>query len=77
MQKNLSIYNFKEKETIASIGTSSVIWEIWFASQLKGLILYLRDIDDQNCNQQEINEGVAYFQKLVNKKIRVNLFPSS
>ncbi len=68
MQKSLSIYNFQPKETIASIGASSGVWEIWFASQVEGLTFYLQDIDAQNCNQEEINEGVTYFEKLVGKK---------
>jgi SAM-dependent methyltransferase len=68
MQKSLSIYNFQPKETIASVGASSGVWEIWFASQVEGLTFYLQDIDAQNCNQEEINEGVTYFEKLVGKK---------
>ena len=68
MQKSLSIYNFQENEIIASIGASSGVWEIWFASQVEGLTFYLQDIDVQNCNQQEIDEGVKYFEKLVGKK---------
>lgn len=68
MQKSLSIYNFKENEIIASIGASSGVWEIWFASQVEGLTFYLQDIDAQNCNQEEINEGVTYFEKLLGKK---------
>lgn len=68
MQKSLSIYNFQPNETIASIGASSGVWEIWFASQVEGLTFYLQDIDAQNCNQEEINEGVTYFEKLVGKK---------
>ena len=68
MQKSLSIYNFQQNETIASIGASSGVWEIWFASQIDYLTFYLQDIDAQNCNQAEINEGIAYFEKLVSKK---------
>ena len=68
MQKSLSIYNFKENETIASIGASSGVWEVWFASQVEYLTFYLQDIDFQNCNQEEINEGVKYFEKLTGKK---------
>jgi len=68
MQKSLCIYNFKQNETIASVGASSGIWEIWFASQVDFLTFYLQDIDAQNCNQEEINEGVKYFEKLVGKK---------
>jgi len=68
MQKSLSIYNFQQNETIASIGASSGVWEIWFASQVDYLTFYLQDIDVQNCNQEEINEGIRYFEKLVGKK---------
>jgi hypothetical protein len=68
MQKSLSIYNLQPKETIASIGASSGVWEIWFASQVEDLTFYLQDIDPLNCNQEEINEGIAYFEKLVGKK---------
>ena len=68
MQKSLSIYNFQQNETIASIGASSGVWEIWFASQVDYLTFYLQDTDAQNCNQEEINEGIAYFEKLVGKK---------
>lgn len=75
MQKSLAIYNFKEKETIASIGASSGVWEIWFASQVEGLTFYLQDIDVQNCNQVEISEGVAYFEKLGGKKNKGKFIP--
>lgn len=68
MQKSLSIYNFQSNETIASIGASSGVWEIWFASQVDYLTFYLQDVDVQNCNQAEINEGVKYFEKLIGKK---------
>ena len=68
MQKSLSIYNFQPNETVASIGASSGVWEIWFASQVDYLTFYLQDIDARNCNQEEINEGIAYFEKLVGKK---------
>ena len=68
MQKSLSIYNFQPNEIIASIGSSSGVWEIWFASQVDYLTFYLQDIDPQNCNQAEINEGIAYFEKVVSKR---------
>ena len=51
MQKSLETYQFKPYETIASIGASSGVWEIWFASQVDNLTFYLQDIDPQNCNQ--------------------------
>ena len=68
MQKSLSIYNFQPNETIASIGASSGVWEIWFASQVEDLTFYLQDIDALNCNQEEIDEGVVYFEKILGKK---------
>ena len=67
MQKSLSIYNFQTNETIASIGASSGVWEIWFASQVEGLTFYLQDIDPLNCNQEEIEYGVKYYEKLLQK----------
>ena len=67
MQKSLSIYNFQPNETIASIGASSGVWEIWFASQVDGLTFYLQDIDPINCNQEEINYGIKYYEKLLQK----------
>lgn len=75
MQKSLSIYNFKENETIASIGASSGVWEIWFASQVEHLTFYLQDIDAQNCNETEISYGVKYYEKLLNKPISGKFIP--
>jgi ubiquinone/menaquinone biosynthesis C-methylase UbiE len=75
MQKSLSIYNFKENETIASIGASSGVWEIWFASQVENLTFYLQDIDPLNCNQEEIDYGVKYYEKLLQKNISGKFIP--
>ena len=75
MQKSLSIYNFQPNETIASIGASSGVWEIWFASQVEGLTFYLQDIDPLNCNQEEINYGVKYYEKLLQKPILGQFIP--
>jgi predicted methyltransferase len=69
LQKSLEIYQFKPYETIASVGASSGVWEIWFTSQVDNLTFYLQDIDAQNCNQEEINYGVNYYEKLLSKKI--------
>ena len=69
MKKSLETYQFKPNETIASIGAGSGVWEIWFASQVDNLTFYLQDIDPHNCNQEEINYGVKYYEKLLNKKI--------
>ena len=75
MQKSLETYQFKPNETIASIGASSGVWEIWFASQVDNLTFYLQDIDLLNCNQEEIDYGVKYYEKLLNKKIIGTLIP--
>jgi SAM-dependent methyltransferase len=75
MQKSLSIYNFRENEIIASIGASSGVWEIWFASQVEGLTFYLQDIDPVNCNQEEIEYGVKYYEKLLRKPISGKFIP--
>jgi SAM-dependent methyltransferase len=75
MQKSLSIYNFQPNETIASIGASSGVWEIWFASQVEGLTFYLQDIDPLNCNQEEIEYGIKYYEKLLQKSISGKFIP--
>jgi ubiquinone/menaquinone biosynthesis C-methylase UbiE len=75
MQKSLSIYNLQPNETIASIGASSGIWEIWFASQVEGLTFYLQDIDPNNCNQEEIEYGIKYYEKLLQKPISGKFIP--
>ena len=75
MQKSLSIYNFQENEIIASIGASSGVWEIWFASHVKGLTFYLQDVDSQNCNQEEIEYGIKYYEKLLQKSISGTFIP--
>ena len=75
MQKSLSIYNLQPNETIASIGASSGVWEIWFASQVEGLTFYLQDIDPLNCNQEEIEYGIKYYEKLLQKPISGKFIP--
>ena len=75
MQKSLETYQFKPYETIASIGASSGVWEIWFASQVDNLTFYLQDIDLQNCNQEEINYGLKYYENSLNKKIIGKFIP--
>jgi ubiquinone/menaquinone biosynthesis C-methylase UbiE len=75
MQKSLSIYNFQPNETIASIGASSGVWEIWFASQVEDLTFYLQDIDPLNCNQEEIEYGIKYYEKLLQKPISGKFIP--
>ena len=75
MQKSLSIYNFQKNETIASIGASSGVWEIWFASQVEDLTFYLQDIDPLNCNQEEIEYGIKYYESLLQKPISGKFIP--
>jgi ubiquinone/menaquinone biosynthesis C-methylase UbiE len=75
MQKSLSIYNLQPNETIASIGASSGVWEIWFASQVEDLTFYLQDIDPLNCNQEEIDYGIKYYEKLLQKPISGKFIP--
>ncbi|MEA5461295.1 methyltransferase domain-containing protein [Arcicella sp. LKC2W] len=75
MQKSLQTFQFKENETIASIGASSGVWEIWFASQVDNLTFYIQDIDEQNCNQEEIDYGVQYYEKLLKKTIVGTFIP--
>jgi ubiquinone/menaquinone biosynthesis C-methylase UbiE len=75
LQKSLETYQFKPFETIASIGASSGVWEIWFASQVDNLTFYLQDIDPLNCNQEEIDYGVKYYEKLLQQKIIGTFIP--
>jgi ubiquinone/menaquinone biosynthesis C-methylase UbiE len=75
LQKSLETYQFKPFETVASIGASSGVWEIWFASQVDNLTFYLQDIDPLNCNQEEIDYGVKYYERLLNKKIIGSFIP--
>jgi ubiquinone/menaquinone biosynthesis C-methylase UbiE len=75
MQNSLSTFQFKENETVASVGASSGVWEIWFASQVDNLTFYLQDIDEQNCNQEEIDYGVQYYEKLLKKTIVGKFIP--
>jgi hypothetical protein len=75
LQKSLETYQFKPYETIASVGASSGVWEIWFSSQVDNLTFYLQDIDAQNCNQEEIDYGINYYEKLLGKKIIGKFIP--
>ena len=75
MKQSLETYQFKPHEIIASVGASSGVWEIWFASQVDNLTFYLQDIDSLNCNQEEINYGVKYYEDLLNKKIIGKFIP--
>ncbi len=75
LQKSLETYQFKPYETIASVGASSGVWEIWFASQVDNLTFCLQDIDPLNCNQEEIDYGINYYEKLLGKKIIGQFIP--
>lgn len=57
------------------MGASGGVWEIWFASQVDNLTFYLQDIDSLNCNQKEIDYGVKYYEKLLNKPIIGQFIP--
>ena len=75
MEKSLKTYQFKSGETIASIGASGGVWEIYFASQVDNLTFYLQDIDADLCNEQEINEGVLFYEKMMKKPIKGKFIP--
>ena len=75
MQKSLKTYQFKPYEIIASVGASGGVWEIWFASQVDNLTFYLQDIYPLNCNQEEIDYGIKYYEKLLNKPIIGQFIP--
>jgi hypothetical protein len=75
LRKSLETYQFRPNETIASVGASSGVWEIWFASQVDNLTFYLQDIDPLNCNQEEIDYGINYYEKLLQKKINGKFIP--
>jgi hypothetical protein len=75
LQKSLETYQFRPNEIVASVGASSGVWEIWFASQVDNLTFYLQDIDPLNCNQEEIDYGINYYEKLLGKKIIGKFIP--
>lgn len=75
MEKSLKTYQFKSGETIASIGASGGVWEIYFASQVDNLTFYLQDIDADLCNEEEINEGILFYEKMMKKPIKGKFIP--
>jgi SAM-dependent methyltransferase len=75
MEQSLKAYDFQPYETIASIGASGGIWEIYFASQIENLTFYLQDIDENICNQVEIEDGISFYQKLLGKTISGKFIP--
>lgn len=75
MEKSFKTYDFKSNETIASIGASGGVWEIYFASQVDGLTFYLQDIDEKLCNEEEIKEGILFYEKFLNKSIQGKFIP--
>lgn len=75
MEKSLKTYDFKSNETIASIGASGGVWEIYFASQVDGLTFYLQDINKELCNEEEIKEGILFYEKFLGKSIQGKFIP--
>lgn len=75
MEKSFKTYDFKSNETIASIGASGGVWEIYFASQVDGLTFYLQDIDEELCNEEEIKEGILFYEKFLGKSIQGKFIP--
>lgn len=70
-------YQFQDGEIIASIGASSGVWEMAFASQFPHLNLtfYLEDIDPNNCNIEEVDYGLKYYEKLLGKPLAGTFIP--
>lgn len=75
MEKSINTFAFEPNEVIASIGASGGVWELYFASQTDNLTFYLQDIDETLCNQEEIEEGIAFYQKLLGKTIVGKIIP--
>lgn len=75
MKISLETYQFKAKEVIASIGAGGGLWEIGFASYLDDVTFHIQDIDEGLCNQEEIDEGIAYFERQTGKKINCTFIP--
>ncbi|MBB6001642.1 methyltransferase domain-containing protein [Arcicella rosea] len=75
MEKSLKTYDFKSNETIASVGASGGVWEIYFASQVDGLTFYLQDINEALCNEEEIKEGILFYEKFLGKSIQGKFIP--
>jgi ubiquinone/menaquinone biosynthesis C-methylase UbiE len=74
MQKSFETYRFENGQTIASIGASSGVWEVWYASHFNDITFYLQDIDANNCNDEEVKYAVNYYEKLLNKPITAQFF---
>jgi ubiquinone/menaquinone biosynthesis C-methylase UbiE len=70
-------YQFQSGDIIASIGASAGVWEMAFASQFPNLNLtfYLEDIDPNNCNIEEVNYGLKYYEKLLDKPLNGTFIP--
>lgn len=75
MKISLETYQFKAKEIIASIGAGGGLWEIGFASYHDDLTFYIQDIDEGLCNQEELDGGIAYFERQSKKKINSTFIP--
>jgi SAM-dependent methyltransferase len=70
-------YQFKSGDIIASIGASSGVWEMAFTNQFLHLNLtfYLEDIDPNNCNIEEVDYGLKYYEKLLGKPLTGTFIP--
>lgn len=75
MEKSLRIFDFKPHEIIASVGASGGVWEIYFTSQIDNLTFYVQDIDETLCNEEEIKEGIVFYEKFLEKPIHGKLIP--
>lgn len=70
-------YQFQPEDIIASIGASAGVWEMAFASQFPNfnLTFYLEDIDPNNCNTEEVDYGIKYYEKLLDKPLNGTFIP--
>ncbi len=74
MEKSFKTFAFKPNEVVASIGASGGVWEIYFASQVENLTFYLQDIDENLCNQEEIEAGITFYEKFLKRAISGKFF---
>lgn len=75
MQKSLEAYQFKAGEVIASIGAGGGIWEIGFATFHENLTFFIQDINPLFLNQEEIDAGISYYEKLTKKPVSGQFIP--
>lgn len=70
MQQSFQAFQFKSGEVIASIGAASGVWEIGFASMQDDLTIYIQDIDADNCNAENLDYTIRYWEKFTGKRIQ-------